>query len=202
MWLTRLSLQVLPFSVLGLVASILGAWLWPPSGSPGGTILRALILLLSFVGLVALKKTATWNIVLLAIFGALIGSFAGLLETGSKLQPWWLSLAMTLIILTISLLVGRAWRGRWNDIGVGLWVLTWIYLLGWAGLWLVHLDPLFQGVWAGFGLVLFGGMSAVWFSNSEQDLERLPGSTLGIDLYLLTLNIILAARILLLNIGS
>jgi hypothetical protein len=87
-------------------------------------------------------------------------------------------------------------------IGVGFWVLSCVYLLGWAGLVLVNLDQIFQRVWAGFGVALFAGISTVWFSSSKAVMDQVPGSALGIDLYLLSLNLILAVRILLLNPGS
>jgi hypothetical protein len=60
----------------------------------------------------------------------------------------------------------------------------------------LELDPVFRQVWAGFGLVLFACMSAVWFSNYPLVKDRLSGTSLGIDLYLLTINLSLAARIL------
>lgn len=91
-------------------------------------------------------------------------------------------------------------RRSLSEVGMGLWFLTWIYVLGWAGLILLHLDPIFHMVWASFGLVLFAGMSVVWFSNTKSTLDRLPGSALGTDLYLITLNLILASRFLLLSI--
>jgi hypothetical protein len=81
-------------------------------------------------------------------------------------------------------------------------VLDWVYLLGWAGLVVFNLDQIFQRVWAGFGVALFAGISTVWFSSSEAAMDRVPGSALGIDLYLLFLNLILAVRILLLNPGA
>jgi hypothetical protein len=190
-------LQILPFTVIGLLSSGLGAWIWPPPTSAGATLLRTLLLLLSFLGLLALKRTANWNVVILVLFGFLVGSFAGLIPSGKGNLQWWYSLGLASSIIIASYFASRIIRRRLSEIGMGLWLLTWIYVLGWAGLFLLDLDPVFQVVWASFGLILFVGMSIVWFSNSKPALDRFPGSALGIDLFLITLNLIIASSFLL-----
>jgi len=193
---TQLGLQVIPITLIGLLASVLGAWIWPAPDNGETLILRVLLLLLVFLGLIALKRRVNWNVGLLIMFGFLAGSFTGLIQSGSGVENWLWALGIAITIQSISLLTSRAIRIRWNDLGVGLWLLAWAYLLGWAGLMLLDLDVAFRRVWAGFGLVLFACMSAVWFSNYPHVKDQLSGTSLGIDLYLLTINLSLAVRIL------
>ena len=201
MSLPGFSLQILSFTLIGLLASAAGALLLPPPSSTGAVTVQALFLLLAFVGLLALKRTSSWNVGLLVLFGVLAGSFSNLIQPDGGSGKWWSSLGTAVLVLVLSQWISRRWRKNWGEIGLGLWILIWIYLIGWAGLFLLPLAPVFHRVWAGFGLVLFGGITAVWFSNIEQAFERHPGAALGIDLYLLTLNIILAARILVFGPG-
>jgi hypothetical protein len=152
------------------------------------------------LGLLALKRTANWNVVILVLFGFLVGSFVGLIPPDEGSLQWWYLLGVASSLIIACYFASRMIRRSLSEVGMGLWFLTWIYVLGWAGLILLHLDPIFHMVWASFGLVLFAGMSVVWFSNTKSTLDRLPGSALGTDLYLITLNLILASRFLLLSI--
>lgn len=194
---THFALQVFPFTILGLVISGLSAWLWPASLATGSLILRGLLLLLSFVGLMALKRLTNWNVAVLMIFAAFVGSFVRVLFPEDRVEVWWGVIVLSLFVVGVSSLFGWNWKGRWREVGIGFWLLAWIYLLGWLGFLLFRPDPIFQKVWGGFGLSIFAGMTMVWFSTGESAINTTPGSALGIELYLLTLNAMLAAWILL-----
>jgi hypothetical protein len=179
----------------------MGAWIWPPPTATSASLLRALILLLVFLGLLALKQTTYWNVILLVLFGIIVGSFAGLFSAEKGHLIWCYSTGIASTLIFACFVISQKLRKHLREIGTGLWLLTWFYVFGWVGLSLLDLDPVFQIVWATFGLALFVGMGVVWFSNTELALERLPGSALGVDLYLIMLNMILASRFLLYSIS-
>lgn len=192
----RLVLQILPFTVLGLLSSALGAWSWSPATTSGATLVRALILLLVFLGLLAMKRTPNWNVVMLITFGFMAGSFAELIPSDRGGHYWLLSVGIASTLLILCFWLSRILRRRPREFGPGLWLLTWFYVVGWAGFLLLDVDPILQLVWIGFGLALFAGLGVVWFSNAPLALGRTPGSTLGIDLYLIMLNMIVVSRLL------
>ncbi len=197
MLFTRFALQVFPFTILGLVASGLSIWLWPTSTAPGSLILKGLSLFLSFVGLMAFKRVSNWNVFLLIIFAFFMGLFATLIFPEKRVEACWGVLVLSLFVVTACSLMGWNWKGRWREIGISFWLLAWAYLLGWVAFLILQVDPIFQKVWGGFGLSVFAGMTMVWFSTGESAIKTSPGSALGIELYLLILNISLAAWILL-----
>lgn len=193
---SRLLIQIMPFTLLGLLSSALGAWIWSYPATPGSLLLRILLLLLSFLGLLALKRTSTWNVVLLVLFGVLAGSFFVFVLPNKDQITMWLPSLVTTSLLMASYLAANRLPGRVREIGAGLWILTWFYVLGWVGLLMVEVDPLLKVIWACFGLALFSGMSMVWLSNLPAALQILPGSALGIDLYLITINLYIASHFL------
>jgi hypothetical protein len=196
MLLTRLALQVFPFTLIGLLVTLSGVWFWPTSGTSSEFMLRGLLLALSFLALMGLKKTPNWNLGVLILFSFQVGSFINLLSPAGGLSRWWLPLGVAFGLLIVSWWISRFRIALWGEIGVGLWLLTWMYVLGWGLLFVIEIDPLLQRVWAGFGMCLFTGMTTIWFARSESALKQSLGSSLGIDLYLLTLNLILASRLL------
>jgi hypothetical protein len=159
-------------------------------------MLRGLLLALSFLALLGLKKTPNWNLGVLVLFGFQVGAFINLLSPAGGLSRWWLPLGVTSGLLLVSWWFSHIRSGLLGEIGVGLWLLTWLYVLGWVIPFVLDIYPLLQRVWAGFGLCLFTGLTTIWFAHIEGALEQSLGSSLGVDLYLLTLNLILASRLL------
>jgi FtsH-binding integral membrane protein len=61
----------------------------------------------------------------------------------------------------------------------------------------LQLDPVFYLTWSAVGLVLFTGLAAIWFSHMADQLKQQSSISAAIDLYLICINLYLAATILL-----
>jgi hypothetical protein len=82
-----------------------------------------------------------------------------------------------------------------KEVGIGLWLLSWAYLMGWAVIAFLGLDPVFTTAWAGAGVLIFSGLAAAWFSSLESQLDAQPGPALAADLFFLFLNLTIALRV-------
>lgn len=193
------TLQVLPALGLALIATFVGA------AVPVGASMRIPLLLvgvLFFVGLMTFRRTRGWNLALLmglaAVAGALISPGLG----AGRRPPWTGAIALTMALTILAALAGKAMRGRLRKAGIALWVLAWIYLLGWIFGGLLDPPGWVRICWAGAGLIIFGGLVAVWFSQlgSEEIPPRGLAVAHGIDLYLLGLNIAVAGQVLLVSL--
>ena len=108
---------------------------------------------------------------------------------------------MAILVLAGCFVAGQRIRHEMSEINQGVWLLSWAYIFGWLGIDFLDLELVLQAVWAGFGLALFGGLLTFWFAQLRFYIGSTTGSVLGIDLYLLSVNIVVAIRILLLTLG-
>ena len=196
MFWTRFLLQVVPFSLLGLLGSLVGLWLGPQD--PGSTfmLLAGVISLLLFIALMTFKSVLGWNVGLLAAIGLAIGVFLRALVAEAIISAWLLSAGLAVLVFALSAWLGRRMGSRMRDVGIGLWLLSWAYLMGWGVIAFLELDPVFTTAWAGAGVLVFSGLAAAWFSSLETQLDAQPGAALGVDLFFLYLNLTIAIRVL------
>ena len=196
MW-THFFLQVVPVSLLGLMGSLAGIWVGPTK--PGSTILMLLvgIGLLLYIALMTFKSVPTWNVALLIGLGFVLGVFVRALVLDVRISVWMISVGLAGLVLGLSGWFGRRLGTPLLDVGIGLWLLSWAYLLGWAGIALLDLDPVFVTVWAGAGVLIFAGLAAAWFASLEPRLDAQPGAALAVDFFFLSLNLTVVIRILL-----
>ncbi len=197
MFWTRFFLQVVPFSLLGLLASLVGLWFGPHE--PGSTfmLLAGVISLLLFIALMTFKSVPGWNVGLLAALGLALGVFLRALAAEVMFSAWLLSVGLGVLVFALTAWLGRRLGSRMRDVGIGLWLLSWAYLLGWAVIAFMGLDPVFTTAWAGAGVLIFTGLAAAWFASLETQLDAQPGAALGVDLFFLFLNFTIALRVLL-----
>jgi len=195
MFWTRFLLQVVPFSLLGLLGSLAGLWFGPQE--PGSTfiLLSGVISLLLFIALMTFKSVPGWNVGLLAALGLALGVFLRALAGEVRISTWLLSAVLAVLVFAPTAWFGRRMGSRVRDVGIGLWLLSWAYLLGWAVIAFVRLDPVFTTAWAGAGVLIFTGLAAAWFSSLESQLDTQPGAALAVDLFFLFMNLTIALRV-------
>ncbi len=196
MFWTRFLLQVVPFSLLGLLGSLVGLWLGPQD--PGSTfmLLAGVISLLLFIALMTFKSVPGWNVGILAALGLALGVFLRALAADVMISAWLLSAGLAVLVFALCAWIGRRLGSRMRDVGIGLWLLSWAYLMGWAVIAFLGLDPVFTTAWAGAGVLIFTGLAAAWFSSLESQLDDQSGPALAADLFFLFLNLTIALRVL------
>jgi hypothetical protein len=196
MFWTRFLLQVVPFSLLGLLGSLVGLWLGPQD--PGSTfmLLAGVISLLLFIALMTFKSVPGWNVGLLAALGFALGVFLRALAAEVMFSAWLLSAGLAVLVFAFCAWIGRRLGSRMKDVGIGLWLLSWAYLMGWAVIAFLGLDPVFTTAWAGAGVLIFSGLAAAWFASLESKLDTQSGPALAVDLFFLFLNLTIALRVL------
>ncbi len=196
MFWTRFLLQVVPFSLLGLLGSLVGLWFGPQE--PGSTfmLLAGVVSLLLFIALMTFKSVPGWNVGLLAALGLALGVFLRALAAEAMFSAWLLSVGLAVLVFAAAAWLGRRMGSRMKDVGIGLWLLSWAYLMGWAVIAFMGLDPVFTTAWAGAGVLIFSSLAAAWFSSLESQLDAQPGAALAADLFFLFLNLTIAIRVL------
>ena len=195
MFWTRFLLQVVPFTLLGLLGSMVGLWFGPQE--PGSTfmLLAGVVSLLLFIALMTFKSVPGWNVGLLAALGIALGVFLRALAADVMFSAWLLSALLAVLVFAVAAWIGRRMGSRMKEVGIGLWLLSWAYLMGWAVIAFLGLDPVFTTAWAGAGVLIFTGLAAAWFSSLESQLDAQPGPALAADLFFLFLNLTIALRV-------
>jgi hypothetical protein len=195
MFWTRFLLQVVPFTLLGLLGSMVGLWFGPQE--PGSTfmLLAGVVSLLLFIALMTFKSVPGWNVGLLAALGIALGVFLRALAADVMFSAWLLSALLAVLVFAVAAWIGRRMGSRMKEVGIGLWLLSWAYLMGWAVIAFLGLDPVFTTAWAGAGVLIFSGLAAAWFSSLESQLDAQPGPALAADLFFLFLNLTIALRV-------
>ena len=195
------TLQVLPVPALALVATAVGA-AWHVSDAWRLPLL--LIGVLLFVATLTFRRMRGWNLALLLTLAAVAGALLGSTFEGEHGGSWGGALALTFGMMGLAAWVGNALRRKLRPVGSALWMLAWLYLAGWF--LVVVLDPAawLRVLWSGAGVVLFGCLLAVWFSELWGGDSSGGGLAVpqGCDLYLLGLNIAVAARVLLVSVPA
>jgi hypothetical protein len=193
------ALQVLPVSLLAFAATALGALLRLDERLRLPLLLLGVLL---YAALMTFRHTPRWNLVILLALAAAAGALLVSVLGSNQGAAWGPGVGLSLGIITLSLSLGRALRGRFRRAGKALWILAWIYLAGW--LLLLALEPALWlvTVWAGAGVAIFGGLIVVWYAQlGAMESARSLAVPQGSDLYLLGLNIAVALQMLLTFLG-
>jgi FtsH-binding integral membrane protein len=196
LWL-HFIIRVLPVSALALIVTAVGMLGAPQDRITPLTLPLLLVAVLLFAAMLTFRKTGAWNTGLLLGFALVIGFLLSGLRAGGAAYVWVGALGAMLAALACSAVVGRAMRGRLDMIGGGLWLVSWVYLVGWGVIAVMRAGSAFQVVWAAAGLLIFTGLAAAWFSALGGEREELPGVSHAIDLYIFSFNLALAAYVLL-----
>ncbi len=195
MHLMRFMLQIVPITSLAVMSTLIGVTVSPPALASELAFLLVFIDLLLFVALITFKRVSGWNVALLLGFAVMVG----ILLRGfapSELTRSWGSIVLTIGILVSAAAVGRKLRGRTKWVGIGVGFASWAYLVGWGLIALLRLKSLPQTLWAGVGLMIFGGLSALWFSELGQHHDKDSSVALAIELYIFILNLTLTAQVI------
>ena len=195
MW-WQFGLQVLPVLLLGGLVLVITSSFEPPGSVPILMVILAATSILLFIALLTFRERPGWNLALLLGFSASLGAVIALLGTGSHATLGYAPLWLVLPCLAFAALAGKRLGSGVGEIGAILWLVSWVYMLGWAVLIFLQLEAVFHLTWSVVGLVLFTGIAAVWFANMERNLAQRSSVSVAIDLYLVCLNLYLAALIL------
>jgi FtsH-binding integral membrane protein len=199
--LMAFALQVLPVSLMALAATLIGG-LVHVSGAWQLPLLLVGVLL--FVALLTFRRAPGWNLALLLALATVAGMLLGSAFRGEQGASWGGALALAFALMGLAALIGYALRGRLGRAGCALWILAWVYLLGWLAFMFLNPANWLRAAWSGAGLVIFGLLLVVWFSDltGEEKSSRGLAVSQGTDLYLLGFNIAVAARVLILYLAT
>jgi hypothetical protein len=201
MTLWTFAATILPPLLAALIASGLGAAALSPRITTGSVVPVALFGLLLFVAMMTFKRARGWNAGLLVAVSFAAGGVVTWLFEDRIGGSWLGAVSAAVLILAISAVAGRRVGPRLAGIGAWLWLLSWIYLFGWVVVAVLHLPPGWILAWAAGGLVVYGGLSATWFAGFDPVPADPSGTAWAVDLYLLGLNLAIAARVLLASAG-
>ncbi len=184
------AVRVLPLYLAALALTVAGwavrapqAWLAP----------LAVCVVLLFAALLTFRRTPTWSTILLLGLALTVGAVLRLVAGSPH--------GMGPDLGGCARRTARGCGHRADDsvsatpgCAGALWTLAWIYVLG------AWLFPMGQGNlrawWAGAGLLVFAGLAVIWFADWPAREERDPAGGPAAELYLIGLNLALAANAL------
>jgi hypothetical protein len=185
-------LQILPLTLLALASTVVGFAVLSPWVTPAMQLPLGLLALLLFIALLTFRESKGWNLALLLCLALVAGAVMGAAVSPEGRRLWALPLTTSLAALALSGLLGGRLRGRLGKVGIGLWMLSWIYLLGWVILAVQHAPDDLSALWAAIGVVIFIGMATSWFASFGEGVRRPSNTSLAADLYILGFNLTLA----------
>jgi len=151
-------------------------------------------LLLLFAAMMTFRRAPTWSTALLLAFALGVGVLVRLV-TGADPAGGWCAAAALGVPLAAAVMGGQLQgRGAWTR--SFLWVAAWIYVLGAWLIPVVWATPHLGRTWAAGGLVIFAGLAVTWFSVWPGRETSLPPGSAAAELYLIGLNLALAANVL------
>lgn len=149
----------------------------------------ALGALVIFLALLTFKQVPGWNVALLTAFAAVGGGFVAALFP--KALGWGALAAAALLVTAAIVSSGRIASAPW--MARLAWALSWIYLAGWPILAILRAEKTARVGWAAGGLLVFFALAACWFAGRPWLQEEDVGAPLAIEVYLIGLNLLLAA---------
>ncbi len=179
-----LYLAALGLTVAGWAIRVPQAWLAP----------LAIGLLLLFAAMMTFRRAPTWSTALLLGFALGVGVLVRLV-TGVDPAWGWCAAAALGIPLVAAMMGGQLQgRGAWTR--SLLWVAAWIYVLGAWLIPVVWAAPHLGRIWAASGLAIFAGLAVTWFCVWPGRETSLPAGSAAAELYLIGINLALAANTL------
>lgn len=195
MTLWAFAAATVPPLAVALIAGGLGAASIAPRLATNAIVPVSLFGILLFVAMMTFKRARGWNAAFLMAFSFVAFSVVSRLFQG-RVGGTWLGAAATAgLIVAASAAVGRSIGKRLVRISPGLWLLSWIYLFGWAIIAVLALPPVAVRSWAIAGLIVYTGLSAAWFAGLDPSAPDPSGTAWAIDVYLLGFNLAIAARV-------
>lgn len=186
---------LVPPLVAALIAGGLGAAALAPRLTTGSILPAALFGLLLFVAMMTFKRARGWSAALLAAFSFVGCGVVSWLFRGRIGGTWLEAVASATVILAVAAAVGRRIGGPFVGVGAWLWLLSWVYLFGWVAAAVLALPAIWIRAWAVSGLIVYAGLSAAWSAGLDPSAPDPSGTAWAIDVYLLGLNLAIAARV-------
>jgi hypothetical protein len=186
---------LVPPLAAALIAGGLGATTLAPRLTAGSVVPAALFGLLIFAAMMTFKRARGWNAALLAAFSFVGCGVVGWLFRGRVGGTWLGAIGSAVLILTLAAVVGRRIGTVLVKQGPWLWLLSWVYLFGWIAAAVLGPSAGWIHGWAIGGLVVYAGLSAGWFAGLDPSAPDPSGTAWAIDVYLLGLNLAIAARV-------
>ena len=183
------AVRVLPVYLAALCLTAAG---WSITLPAPWTAPLVVCVLLLFTTLLTFRRTPTWSTILLLALALTVGAVIRLMA-GAQIA-WVPCAAAGLGMPLAGAAIGRGVPLRRGWVRGGLWALAWIYILG---AWLTPFDMgNLRGLWAGAGLLVFAGLAVGWFGDWQTRDARDPAGGPAAELYLIGLNLALAANAL------
>ncbi len=177
--------QVVPFLVLGMLASALGYQLGnliPPSA---GIYIQVAFLAL-LLAMVILDTEPGWNIVLFLAFGVAAGMMLHRSSAEiSQIKTWIMFSILLLISLTGGLFLKRD-AGRAAGF---LFFSTFLYMVGWFLFILTSLPEIARTIWIVLGLVLFSLVAMAVISQGKTKNIENNSHPFSIQFYVVLFNL-------------
>ncbi|NIM93009.1 MAG: hypothetical protein GTO18_04770 [Anaerolineales bacterium] len=195
-------LQVAPSAGMAGVLTIIGLVL--SAGSVTGSFLLPIVIVgvIVFVAMITFRDASGWNLGLLLVFALIVGLLLGNFFPSLTALHWILALLIAAAIMLMAAGLGTQLGGGVRLLGIALWIGSWIYILGWVVIALFHFPKPVVLLWGMVGLIVFSGLSTVWFASIAGILNPFMGTSLAIDLFILGLNLCIAVVVILYGIHS
>jgi len=137
-----------------------------------------------------------WNAVFFYTFAVAGGAFFGRILPAGGLAWGWAAVVAAAVLVAMAA-AGRAGLYRQLvPLWTGLWVLSWIYLGGWFVIFGMRMEPIIGISWAAAGILIFALLGLSTFSRLRIPEQRPVAVSLGLELYILTFNLAIAAKLL------
>jgi hypothetical protein len=84
-----------------------------------------------------------------------------------------------------------------RKLGWVTWAAAWVYILSWIAFQLIVQRPLARAAWGAAGLMIFSALTLTWSAALPTRQSSGPASAIGAEIYLIGMNLSLAATMLL-----
>ncbi|HKZ53883.1 MAG TPA: hypothetical protein VJ123_00270 [Anaerolineales bacterium] len=187
--------QVLPHFVIAVVGTAAG-FSWSLRVAPEWDLPLGLAAFLLFLASVTFRRSPGWNAVFFYTFAVAGGAFFGRILPAGGLAWGWAAVVAAAVLVAMAA-AGRAGLYRQLvPLWTGLWVFSWIYVGSWFVIYGIRRETPLVVYWAAAGVMIFALLGLSTFSRLRVPQVRPVGVSLGLELYILSLNLTLAIRLL------
>jgi hypothetical protein len=189
------AVRVLPVYLLALALTGVGAAALAPHLPPAWRMPLGILLLLEFAALLTFRRTRNGSAALLFALALTAGALVGLMLAEGPLH--WSRAVLAGVGIPL-LMLPLGWRAgpRLRPLRWVTWMAAWGYILGWVAWQLLAPGSWARPAWGVAGLMVFSALAATWASALPARMPNEPEASLGFELYLIGLNLSLAATTL------
>jgi hypothetical protein len=181
---------LLALALTGVGASVLGPWVPSTWGMP-----LAILALFEFAALLTFRRER-WGWAVLLAFALTAGALLQVMLTPWR-PDWGLALAASVAWPSIVIPLGWKTGAGLRKLGWVTWAAAWVYILSWIAFQLIVQRPLARAAWGAAGLMIFSALTLTWSAALPTRQSSGPASAIGAEIYLIGMNLSLAATMLL-----